>query len=117
MTVRIGTVSLERVLDWEGEEEITIPVKRIVRKTSCGTSQSDYPTRTPRRIHLTVKVTATKKIEIRNLKNQAVWQELYDYDDTFVDWVWIEALRPRWARERDSDFPWQIRIDLLCSTT
>ena len=99
------------------DEEMTIPVKRIVRKTNAPTTQSDYPTRTPRHIIITAKYTVTTKTAMRSLKNQAVWQNLYDYDGSFVDKVWIEKLRHSWYRDKDKDFPWLATIDLICSTT
>jgi len=117
MAVVIGSVTLEVVLDWDEDEEMTIPIKRIVRKTTSGTTQSDFPTRTPRHIIITAKHTTTTKLAIRNLKNQAVWQTLYDYDGTFVDHVWMEKLRHRWRGDQDHNYPWVMTLDLICSTT
>jgi len=116
MPVIIGSVTLKRVLTWDEDEEMTIPVKRIVRK-GVPTTQSDYFTRTPRHIVITAKNTATTKLAIRNLKNEAVWQDLYDYDGTLVDAVWMERLSHRWIGDRDHNYPWLMTLDLICSTT
>lgn len=117
MAVVIGSVTLEDVLDWDEDEEITIPVKKIIRKTSCGTTQSDYPTRTPRYIVIIAKYTATTKLAIRNLKNEAIWQQLYDYDGSFVDYVWMQKVHHKWIGDEDHNLPWLLTLNLICSTT
>ena len=117
MAVILGTVTLDEVLTWEEEETTTVPIKMVVRKTTP-TVQEQYFTRTPRRINIVARCTAAVKLSLRNLKNLCVWQDLYDYDGvTWVDHVWIESLIPDWAGDQDKNFPWHIRIALICSST
>lgn len=117
MTVKLGSVDLNNVLTWEEEEEDIIPKKRIVRKTTP-TTQSAYFSRMPRMIYLTLRVTATEKASIRALKNQFVWQTLYDYDGiTLVDYVWIEHVEPKWRGAVDKNYPWELALTLVCSST
>ena len=116
MTVSIGTVDLENVLAWEEDEEMTMPRKRIVRKPTP-TSQAAYFVRMPRQIVITAKMNSVKKAELRTLKNQGCWQPLYDYDDSFVDYVWVEKISTRWQREKDNLLPWVSDILLICSST
>ena len=117
MAVTLGTVTLTEVLTWDEDETVEIPVKRVVRKTSP-TTQPQYFTRTPRRINIVARCTATVKANLRTLKNQYAWQTLYDYDGvTLVDYVWIENLNPEWAGDQDKNYPWHIRIALVCSST
>lgn len=116
MTVQIGTVSLYNVLNWEEEEVSTIPVKRVIRKRTP-TTQSQFFDREPRRIFITTRLTTAEKASLRSLKNEFSWQALYDYDNSFVDYVWIEKLHVRWARAEFNDTPWVYTIDLICSQT
>lgn len=117
MAVILGTVTLSEVLSWNEEETTTIPVKRVVRKTTP-TTQSQYFVREPRKINITDRCTAATKLALRNLKNQHAWQTLYDYDGiTLVDYVWIESLSPEWEGDQDKNYPWHTRISLICSST
>jgi len=116
MTVRIGTVSLENVLSWDEDEEATIPKKRIVSKTTP-TVQAEFFSRSPRVITLGTKLTKAEKLALRNLKNVFAWQPLYDYDDSFIDYVWIERISTRWQKEKDHTLPWFYDITLICSST
>lgn len=116
MAVVIGTVTLSEVLNWEEEETVTIPIKRVVRKDSP-TTQAEYFTRTPRVITIETRCTKTTKDNLRSLKNQFNWQPLYDYDGTYIDHVWMEGLSPRWRGDIDYDYPWQVRLTLICSST
>lgn len=117
MAVILGTVTLDNVLTWDEEETTEIPIKMVVRKTTP-THQGQYFTRSPRRINITARCTATIKADLRTLKNLCVWQALYDYDGvTFVDYVWIESLAPEWRGDEDKNFPWHTRISLICSST
>jgi hypothetical protein len=117
MAVILGTVTLSEVLTWSEEETVEIPIKRVVRK-STNTIQSAYFTRTPRMISITARCTATIKSDLRTLKNQYLWQTLYDYDGTtLVDYVWIEKLEPDWRGDQDKNYPWYINITLICSST
>lgn len=124
--VYLGTVSLPNVLNWEEEEVSSIPVKRVVRKTSP-TTQAEYFTREPRKITLTTRLSRTEKDSLRDLKNEFSWQPLCDYDCTppcnsanpaFVDYVWIEKIGTRWAPEfKGSGTPWLYSVYLICSQT
>ena len=116
MAVILGSVTLSEVLNWEEEETSTIPVKRIVRKDGP-TTQAEYFTRTPRIITIEARCTKTTKDAIRTLKNQHNWQPLYDYDGTFIDNVWLETPTSRWQGDVDYDYPWLMRITLICSST
>jgi hypothetical protein len=116
MTVSIGTVNLDTVLAWEEDEEMTMPKKRIVRKPTP-TSQAAYFIRMPRQIVITAKMDKTVKASLRALKNQGCWQPLYDYDDSFVDYVWIEKIHTQWQKEKDHNLPWVYDITLTCSST
>jgi len=116
MVVKIGTVELPNVLNWEEEEVSSVPVKRVIRKTTP-TVQAQYFTREPRKIVITTRLTTAERTDLRALKNLFQWQELYDYDDSFVDYVWIEKLGVRWARAEFKDTPWVYMIDLICSQT
>lgn len=117
MAVILGSVTLENVLTWEEEESDTIPIKRIIRK-STPTTQSKYYVRTPRVITISVRANVTEKANIRNLKNQFLWQQLMDYDGiTLVDYVWIQDVKSRWRGDIDKDYPWQVDIVLICSMT
>jgi len=124
MVVRIGpnpdgggiVVTLNNVLNWEEEEASTVPVKRVIRKTSP-TVQAQYFVREPRKIVITTRLTSVEKTDLRAKKNEFNWQALYDYDDSFVDYVWIEKLGVRWARAEFHDTPWVYTIDLICSQT
>jgi hypothetical protein len=114
--VIIGTVTLERVLDWEDEETIHIPIKRIVRRNRP-TTQAPYFSREPNRIIITAKVSRSTRVALRNLKNQVSWQPLYDADGSLYDYVWIERLNHKWYKDRDHNYPWLMTIDLICSST
>ena len=130
MPVYIGTVALENVLGWEEEESMTIPVKRVIRKTSP-TTQAQYFVREPRRITITARLTRAEKNSLRSLKNEANWQFLCDHNcvppcsdvnSEFVDYVWIEKLDTRWSPEFKGstpsyDTPWVYTIMLICSQT
>lgn len=116
MTVRIGTVELENVLTWEEEETNVIPKKRIVSK-STPTVQAEFFSRDPRTIVLKARLTSAEKLALRNLKNNFAWQPLYDYDDTFIDYVWIEKITTEWQKERFHDTPWVYDITLICSSS
>ena len=116
MTVRIGAIALENVLNWEEEEVSGVPVKRVIRKTSP-TVQAQYFSREPRKIFITTRLTAAEKASLRALKNEFNWQPLYDYDNSFVDYVWIEKIRARWGKPEFNDTPWVYTIDLICSQT
>lgn len=116
MGVSIGTVDLDTVLGWEEDEEMTIPKKRIVRKATP-TSQAAYFVRMPRQIVITAKMNKTVKAALRALKNQGCWQPLYDYDDSFIDYVWIEKIHTQWQKEKDHTLPWVYDITLTCSST
>jgi len=111
-----GDISIERVLSWHEEEAMSIPVKKIVRRNKP-TTEAEYWVRTPRKIILDIKATRTKKVELEDCKCLAGWVELYDFDNSFIDWVWIESLNWNWARDEDHNYPWQARIVLICSTT
>ena len=116
MAVVIGSVTLSEVLNWEEEETSTIPIKHVVRK-DVPTTQAEYFTRTPRTITIETRCTKTTKDSLRTLKNQHDWQALYDYDGSFIDYVWVETLSPRWQGDVDYDYPWLVRIQLICSAT
>ena len=116
MTVKIGSVDLHNVLNWEEDDLVTIPIKRPVgRKTP--TSQSKFFTRTPKNIVITARVTPTEKTSIRALKNEFAWQPLYDYDDSFIDYVWIEKLTHDWRGDVDRTCRWLSTLYLICSQT
>jgi len=112
--VKIGTVELPNVLNWEEEEVSSVPIKRVIRKTTP-TVQAQYFIREPRKITITTRLTSLEKQSLRDLKNEFNWQELYDYDDSFVDCVWIEKLDARWARAEFHDTPWVYTVYLICS--
>ena len=116
MVVKIGTVELENVLTWEEEEEDTIPKKCVVSKTTP-TVQAEFFSRSPRILTLTTRLTKAEKLALRTLKNNFAWQPLYDYDDTFIDYVWIERISTEWRKERYHSTPWLYTIMLICSTT
>lgn len=125
MTVYIGTVALENVLDWEEEESMTIPIKHVIRKATP-TTQAEYFDRSPRKIIITARLTRAEKQSLRDLKNVANWQPLCDYGCTppcnsanadFVDYVWIEKLHTRWRKPEFRDTPWVYTINLICSQT
>ena len=116
MVVKIGTVELPNVLDWDEDEVSSVPVKKVIRKVTP-TVQAQYFVREPRKIVITTRLTSAEKTSLRALKNEFNWQELYDYDDSFVDYVWIEKLGVRWARAEFHDTPWVYTIDLICSQT
>jgi hypothetical protein len=116
MTVRIGTVNLQNILTWEEEETDYIPKKRIVSKKTP-TTQSEFFSIDPRTITLKARLTKAEKLALRNLKNQFAWQPLYDYDDAFIDYVWIERIYSPWRGDEDATYPWLVTITLICSTT
>lgn len=128
MPVKLGTVDLHNVLNWEEEEVSSVPVKRVIRKSSP-TVQAQYFVREPRRITLTVRLTAAEKASLRTLKNLFQWQELCDFEAVgactefnpeFVDFVWIEKISTRWSSRFKSatcDTPWVYVINLICSQT
>lgn len=116
MVVKIGTVELQNVLTWNEDEEDIIPKKKIVSK-STPTVQAEFFSRSPRGIVLKARLTASEKLALRNLKNQFAWQPLYDYDDTFIDYVWIEKITTEWQRGTFHDTPWVYSIILVCSST
>lgn len=116
MVVKIGTVELHNVLTWNEEETAIIPKKRIVSK-STPTVQAEFFSRDPRTIVLKARLIATEKRALRNLKNNFAWQPLYDYDNTFIDYVWIERITTDWQRGTFHDTPWVYDITLICSRT
>ena len=116
MVVKIGTVNLANVLTWEEEEESTIPIKRIVSKPTP-TVQAEFFSRSPRIITLKTRLTRAEKLALRNLKNNFAWQPLYDYDNTFVDYVWIEKIPSEWRGDEDATYPWLVTITMICSST
>jgi len=111
-----GEVGLERVLNWHEEEEVSIPIKRIVRKESP-TVQAEYFARLPRRIELELKSSRSEKVLLEACKHRHGMVDLYDYDETFVDCVWIERLNYGWVGGSDHNYPWRGRLVLLCSST
>lgn len=111
-----GVIELEHILNWHEEEEVPIPIKRIVRKESP-TVQAEYFVRLPRRIELELKSSKSEKVALESCKHCHGWLELYDYDRSFVDAVFIERLNYRWARDEDHVYPWRGRMTLLCSST
>lgn len=125
MPVKIGTVDLSNVLNWEEEEVSSIPVKRVIRKTSP-TTQAQYFIREPRKIVITARLTPAEKLSLRNLKNQFNWQPLCDYEATgacgvanseFVDYVWIEKINHNYRGNIDRKYRWSSIISLICSQT
>jgi len=116
MVVKIGIVNLNNVLRWEEDEVSGIPKKRVVGKTSP-TVQAEFFTREPKIISLVMRMTKAEKQSLETLRNQFSWQQLYDYDDTFIDWVWIEKITPMWRGDIDEDYPWEVSMSLVCSST
>lgn len=114
MTVKIGTVELNNVVDWNEEEETSIPKKRIVRRPKV-TTQAEYFSCTPRKIRITAKMTSVEYANLVTLMDTLDLQPLYDYDGvTLVDYVWIENLHRTWARNEDNYYPWVVEITLIC---
>jgi len=111
---------LDYVLSWDEDEGVPTPIKRLVRKESP-TTQVEYFTRLPRIIELEGKATKTHRNCLEDLKHNHQWLRLYeDYslgDEGFIDWVWLEYLSSRWAGDEDHNYPWHIRMTLICSTT
>jgi hypothetical protein len=116
MVVKIGTVDLSNVLNWDEEESSVIPKKKVLSKTTP-TVQAEFFSRDARIITLKVRLTKAEKLLLRNLKNTFSWQPLYDYDDTFVDYVWIERMTVEWRKREFHNTPWVYQIMLICSTT
>jgi len=125
MVVKLGTMDLNNVLSWEEENVITIPIKKPVRKLAP-TTQSDYFTRTPKRIIITTRLTPAEKTQLRNLKNEHCWQPLCDFHATgvcneansdFIDYVWIEKITHDWRGDVDTTHRWLGTINLICSQT
>ena len=125
MAVTIGTVTLDHVLSWVEDDTEEIPVKKVVRKTTP-TTQSQYFTVYPRMIDITARCTRVTKDALRVLQNQHSWQPLCDYDcvgacnvanPAFVDYVWMEKVKPEWQGDRDKNTPWHITMTLICSAT
>ena len=117
MAVKLGSITLEHTLTWDEEATTTIPRKKVIRKTTP-TTQSQYFARTPREIVITARVTLAQKEALHVLRNQHVWQALYDYDGvTKVDDVWLESVSPSWKGDEDEDNPWLVTLLLVCSKT
>lgn len=107
---------LYRVLDWHEEEEKSIPTKGITRKGSP-TSQANYYSTLPRTIEIECKVSKTQYECLEELKHGVDWVKFWDADDSYIDEVWIESLTERWARYEDHNYPWRVKLVLICRTT
>lgn len=117
MAVILGSITLDHTLTWDEDATITIPRKKVIRKTTP-TTQAQYFARSPREIVITARVTLATKELLHTLKNAHVWQALYDYDGiTKVDDVWIESVKPSWRGGEDEDYPWLVTLNLVCSAT
>lgn len=117
MAVILGSITLDHVLSWDEQATMTIPRKKVIRKTTP-TTQSEYWCRTPREIILRARVTSVTKEALHTLRNAHAWQDLYDYDGvTKVDDVWLESVRPSWKGDEDEDYPWLVELNLVCSST
>lgn len=115
MVVRLGSLTLNNVLNWEEEEIEEVPIKRPMRADPA--VQSTYFIREPRRIIITTKLNNSEKIACEALEDICDWQELYDYDDSFVDYVWIEKVKFNWRGDEDKTYPWLTALNLICSQT
>lgn len=116
MVVYLGPVNLDNIRSWDGEGSSTIPIKKVIRK-STPTMQAQYYCRTPRQIVLTARVTSAYKEALHTMRNLHTWQQLLDYDGvTKVDDVWIEKVSESWKGDEDESYPWLVTIQLLCST-
>lgn len=125
MPVKLGTVDLDNVLSWEEEDRVTVPIRKIIRKTTP-TVQTEYYVRHPKKIIIRARMTAVEKLQIRNLKNQNCWQPLCDFwatgtcnsaNSEFIDYVWVEKLEHDWRGDKDHTYKWLSTITLICSQT
>ena len=116
MPVSIGAITLNDVLTWHDETTSTIPIKKILRKQGP-TTQAPYFARTPLMITIRLRSTRALKTQLVTLKNQHTWQLLRDYDNSIVDWVWMEQVRGEWRGDIDFDYPWLVTLELICSST
>ena len=107
---------IDYVIDWNEDEGVPTPIKRLVRKESP-TTQAEYSTRLPRIISLEGMCTKTNRNCLEDLKHTHQWLKLYDSYDSPTDYVWIESLSSRWAGDEDHNYPWNVRMTLICSTT
>lgn len=110
-----GSINLENVLNWKEEEGVPIPIKKILRRADV-TTQAEYYSLTPRVINLELRGTRSLLNTLEDCKHCAGFAELYDYDGTFVDNVFIENISPTWAGDEDKDYPWLVRLMLVCSS-
>lgn len=70
----------------------------------------------PRRINLSVRMSRVRKTQLENMQDKYDYVSLYDYDQSFVDYVWITDTEFDWRGDENHEYPWLTTVGLVCSS-
>jgi len=109
---------LTSILGWEERASRIITKKRPLGRCCPTPAPEEGYIAMPREIRIITRMDRDERDSVDKIWGLCSWLELYDRDDEFIDYVWLEEPNFRW----DSSLgcggkPWIATLSLVCSST
>jgi len=109
---------LDHVLGWEEKASRVMAKKRVIGRCCPTPAPEEAYVTMPREIRIIARMSRAERECIEDLWNCCEWLRLYDVDNEFIDYVWMEKPNFRWDSSLGcGEEPWIANISLVCSST